>query len=124
MNEPNDSNTLEFPCRQDLDEWLRENHNKSRELWIKMYKKSSGIKSVDWKECVVKCLTWGWIDGKCKSVDDVSFVQRITPRRPKSNWSKRNCLIAQKLIDDGLMQPAGMAEVLRARADGRWDKNQ
>ena len=111
-----------FATRRDLEKWLKANHQKETELWVRMYKKGSAVPSVTWEDCVQACLSWGWIDGLRRSLDDVSFVQRLTPRRPKSVWSKKNCEHAERLIAAGQMQPAGLAHVEAARADGRWEQ--
>lgn len=78
--------------------------------------------SVTWKDCVIVAIAWGWIDSQRRSLDDVSFLQRLTPRRPKSNWSKINCDHAERLIAEGRMQPSGLQQVQAARDDGRWDR--
>lgn len=105
-----------------LETWLKKNHAVERELWVQIYKKDSGKRSVTWNDCVVASLIWGWIDGQKKSLDDVSFLQRLTPRRAKSNWSKKNREHAERLIIEGRMQPSGLAHVDAARADGRWEQ--
>lgn len=110
-----------FATLAELDAWLKKNHAKESELWVRMFKKGSGTPSVDWGDCVIAGLTWGWIDGQRKTFDEVSFIQRITPRRAKSTWSKKNREHAERLIAEGRMQPAGLAHVEAARADGRWD---
>ena len=112
--------SVAFATSAHLDKWLRANHARATELWVRIYKKGSGTPSVDWNDCVVAALAWGWIDGHKKSLDEDSFLQRLTPRRPKSNWSQKNCAHAERLIAEGLMQPAGLAHVEAARADGRW----
>lgn len=101
-------------------EWLRHNHNTETELWLKIYKKASGIQSIDWSEAVKMALCWGWIDGIKKSVDGDCYTQRFTPRRAKSIWSKRNTEHVAALIEQGLMQPAGLIHVEAAKVDGRW----
>ncbi len=111
-----------FPAFDDLDAWLRANHDRASELWVRIYKKSSGTPSVDWNDCVLAALTWGWIDGHKRSLDAASFLQRLTPRRPKSSWSKRNQAHAERLIAEGRMQPGGLAQVKAAKADGRWER--
>ena len=103
-----------------LDEWLRANHATERELWVRVFKKASGTPTVTWDDCVVAAITWGWIDGQRKAHDDVSLLQRLTPRRPRSGWSTRNRDHAERLIADGRMRPSGLAHVLAAREDGRW----
>ena len=118
MSEPE---PLAFATRDDLENWLAENHASETELWVKLYKKASGIPSVTWQDCVIAALAWGWIDGVRHALDDTAYLQRLTPRRPKSNWSQKNVAHAERLIAEGRMQPAGMAHVEAARADGRWD---
>lgn len=105
-----------------LEQWLRANHASATELWVRMYKKGSGTPSVDWNDCVLVALAWGWIDGQRRALDDVSFIQRLSPRRPRSSWSKINREHAERLIAAGRMQPSGLAHVEAARQDGRWDQ--
>jgi uncharacterized protein YdeI (YjbR/CyaY-like superfamily) len=109
-----------FETSESFYEWLRLNHKTETELWLKLYKKGSGIPSIDWNDAVKVALCWGWIDGIKKSVDSECYVQRVTPRRAKSIWSKRNTEHVEALIEQGLMQPAGLALVNAAKADGRW----
>jgi len=116
-----EANSLPFATRDDLEAWLSEHHATQTELWVKVYKKDSGIPSVTWEDCVIAALAWGWIDGVKNALDDTAWLQRLTPRKPRSNWSKKNVAHAEKLIAEGRMQPAGMAHVEAARADGRWD---
>lgn len=113
--------SLAFANSAALQQWLKKNHASQSELWVRIYKKGSGTPSVDWNDCVVAAITWGWIDGHKKSLDETAFLQRLTPRRPRSNWSQKNCAHAERLIAEGLMQPAGLAHVEAARADGRWE---
>ena len=101
--------------------WLEENHLHCSELWMRIYKKGSGHQSINWQESVKVALCWGWIDGLKKSLDDDSYLQRFTPRKAKSVWSKRNTEYVAQLIESGLMQEAGMIPVRLAKADGRWD---
>lgn len=111
-----------FETADQIEEWLRSNHATERELWVRMFKKASGTPTVTWNDCVIAAIAWGWIDGQRKSLDEVSFLQRLTPRRPRSNWSKRNCEIAERLIAEGRMQPSGLVHVEAARKDGRWEQ--
>lgn len=111
-----------FATRAELESWLKVNHAKSTELWVRIYKRASGRKSVDWKDCVEAGLAWGWIDGIRRAHDADSFLQRMTPRRPRSMWSKRNCETAELLIREGRMSPAGLAQVAAAKEDGRWER--
>ncbi len=100
--------------------WLRTHHATEEELWLRMYKKGSGVASVTWQEAVEVALCWGWIDGLRKSYDKESFLQRYTPRRPKSVWSEINTNTVTRLLKEGRMQPAGLKQVELAKADGRW----
>ncbi|MFC4456343.1 YdeI/OmpD-associated family protein [Deinococcus sonorensis] len=109
-----------FETIEQLEAWLSENHAAKTELWVRIFKKGSGTPTVTWDDCVVAALAWGWIDGQRNALDEVSFVQRLTPRRPKSSWSTRNCDLADRLIAEGRMQPPGLAHVQAAREDGRW----
>lgn len=111
----------EFATPEDLSRWLAANHDTSDELWIRLYKVKSGIPSVTWEQAVIEALAWGWIDAVKRSLDEVSWLQRFTPRRARSGWSQKNCRHAEKLIAEGRMQPAGLAQVEAAKADGRWD---
>ena len=88
---------------------------------MRIFKKGTGQATVTWDDCVIAALTWGWIDGIRKSLDEASFLQRMTPRRARSGWSQKNVQHAERLIAEGLMQAPGLAQVEAARADGRWD---
>lgn len=101
--------------------WLATNHARAPGLWLKLGKKDSGVRSVTYAEAVTVALTWGWIDGLKRSLDDTRWLQKFTPRAPRSLWSKINRDKALALIAAGAMMPAGLAEVERAKADGRWD---
>lgn len=106
-----------------LDDWLKERHATEKVLWVRVFKKASGVSSVTWEDCVIACLAWGWIDGQRKSLDEMSFLQRLTPRRRGSNWSARNIEHAERLIAMDKMHPSGLAQVELARCKGRWVKN-
>ncbi len=110
-----------FKTPKSLHTWLRNNHDKKDELFVKIYKKHSGIRSVTWNDVVIEALCWGWIDGVKKSFDDDAYLQRITPRRPKSTWSLVNTRHVQRLIEEGRMQASGLVHVNAAKADGRWE---
>ncbi len=105
----------------DFERWLRKHHAKATCIWVKYAKKKSGIPSVDWNQAVDVALCYGWIDGQSKSLDETYAIQRFTPRGSRSKWSKLNRERVARLTKAGLMQPAGLAEVERAKADGRWD---
>jgi uncharacterized protein YdeI (YjbR/CyaY-like superfamily) len=99
--------------------WLRK-HGDAAGLWLKIAKKDAGIASVTYAEALDVALCHGWIDGLKKSLDDRFFLQRFTPRKPRSLWSKINVGKATRLLEAGRMQPAGLREVEAAKADGRW----
>jgi uncharacterized protein YdeI (YjbR/CyaY-like superfamily) len=101
--------------------WLDEHHATSSGVWLRIAKKASGTASVTYDEALEVALCYGWIDGQKKSYDDASWLQKFTPRRLKSIWSKVNCAKAEKLIARGEMKPAGLAAVNQAKQDGRWD---
>jgi uncharacterized protein YdeI (YjbR/CyaY-like superfamily) len=110
-----------FATPADMDAWLDEHGEGSDGVWLKLARKTSGIQSVVYAEALEVALCHGWIDGQAKGLDEDHYVQRFTPRRARSKWSKRNRGKAEQLIAEGRMRPAGLAEVERARADGRWD---
>ena len=122
MPVPDPSIIMSFETPSDLDEWLRVNHAIESELLVKIFKKNSGIQSVSWNDVVVEVLCWGWIDGVKKSLDDQSYLQRITPRSARSIWSKRNTEHVERLISEGRMKEPGLVHVRAAKADGRWEK--
>ena len=118
---PQDLPTLAFPSADDWDAWLAENHAASDGLWIRIAKKASGIPTVAYPEVLEVAISHGWIDGQRRALDDTWFLQKFTPRRARSRWSKINREKAVALIEAGRMKPAGLLEVERAKADGRWD---
>ena len=111
---------IEFESQAEFERWLAEEHGRSDGVWLKMAKKGSGISTIGYAEAVEVALCYGWIDGQLKRVDDDYFVQRFTPRRARSRWSKINVRKAEDLIAAGRMKSPGLAEVERAKADGRW----
>lgn len=102
--------------------WLQKNYGKSEVVWLRIYKKGSGKKTVTYPEALDEALCYGWIDGQKKTHDDESFIQKFTPRRPRSMWSKKNREHVKRLIKEKRMTTAGMAQVEAAKKDGRWDK--
>jgi len=100
--------------------WLGKNHDKADEIWIKIHKVDSGLKSITPKQAIDVVLCWGWIDGLRKGLDDKSFLQRYTPRTRKSIWSRVNVDNVARLIVEGRMTGHGLREVELAKADGRW----
>jgi uncharacterized protein YdeI (YjbR/CyaY-like superfamily) len=121
MNSKQELPVKSFASPAEWAAWLDAEHESSAGVWIKLAKKGSGIASVSQQEAVEVALRYGWIDGQARSLDDQHWLQRYTPRRPRSRWSKRNRAKAIELIERGEMKPAGMREVARAKADGRWD---
>jgi uncharacterized protein YdeI (YjbR/CyaY-like superfamily) len=102
--------------------WLAAHHDAGPEgVWLKIAKKGSAVASVDYPQAVEVALCYGWIDGQKKGLDETHWLQRFTPRRSRSIWSKVNRAKAEALVEAGEMQPAGLAEMERAKADGRWD---
>ena len=110
-----------FASRDAWAAWLEERHATSDGLWLKLAKKGSGIDTVTYPQAVEVALCYGWIDGQVRKFDESYWLQRFTPRRTRSKWSKINRQRAIELIEKGEMKPAGLREVERARADGRWD---
>ncbi len=101
--------------------WLRKHHAKSPGVWLRIAKKNAELQSVTYAEAVDVALCYGWIDGLTKRYDESSWIQRFTPRRPKSLWSKVNREKAERLIESGQMKPAGLRAIESAKEDGRWD---
>jgi uncharacterized protein YdeI (YjbR/CyaY-like superfamily) len=118
---PTEFPTLTFENVATLEQWMHENHQQANGAWIKIAKKASGITSVTHDEALDIALCFGWIDGQRKSLDESWFLQKFTPRRPRSLWSKRNIEKVTNLIAAGRMQESGIAEIELAKADGRWD---
>lgn len=112
---------LPFASAAEWERWLEDNHAEAGGVWIEMAKKGTGIESVRYPEVLEGALSFGWIDGRREALDERYFLQRYTPRRPRSRWSRINRDTAERLMAEGRMRPAGLAEVERARADGRWD---
>ncbi|MBW8845958.1 MAG: YdeI/OmpD-associated family protein [Burkholderiales bacterium] len=109
-----------FKNAKAFEAWLKKNHAKSDGLWLKIAKRGAAEPSVTYPEAVEIALCWGWIDGQKKGLDDQHFLQRFTPRRARSIWSKINVDKVAALTAAGRMQPPGLAQVEAARADGRW----
>jgi uncharacterized protein YdeI (YjbR/CyaY-like superfamily) len=114
-------NITYFRAPANFRKWLEKNHAKKAELWVGFYKKGSGKPGITWPESVDQALCFGWIDGQKLPGDDQSWLQKFTPRRPGSGWSKRNTDHAQRLIESGEMTAAGLREIVAAKADGRWE---
>lgn len=113
---------LPFSSQKKWRSWLSKNFDKVDGIWMLLYKKDSGVKSITYDEALEEALCFGWIDGLRKKYDEKSYIQKFTPRRKRSIWSKRNRVKVEKLIKEGKMHNAGLAEVKKAKNDGRWDK--
>jgi uncharacterized protein YdeI (YjbR/CyaY-like superfamily) len=120
MQESNTSILL-FRRQKDWQDWLGANHATSSGAWLRLGKKRSAIQSVSYREALEAALCFGWIDAQKKGESEQAWLQRFTPRRDKSIWSKVNRGKAAALIKAGRMQPAGLEQVERAKKDGRWD---
>jgi uncharacterized protein YdeI (YjbR/CyaY-like superfamily) len=101
--------------------WLAENHATMPGLWLRLAKKAADLNSISYREALEEALCYGWIDGQKKSYDDQSWLQKFTPRGPRSIWSKINREKAEQLIESGRMRAAGLATIERARQNGNWD---
>jgi len=113
--------TVFFASAAEWEEWLEANHASSPGVRLKIAKKNTAIESVRYPEVLESALCFGWIDGRRETLDESYFLQRFTPRQPRSTWSKINREKAEGLVAAGRMRPAGLAEVERAKADGRWE---
>jgi uncharacterized protein YdeI (YjbR/CyaY-like superfamily) len=102
--------------------WLEKNHESETEIWVGFWKKASGKTGMNYDQALDVALCFGWIDGLVNKYDEVSYMQRFSPRRSKSVWSKINTKHIERLIKEGKMTPAGLAVVDAAKADGRWAK--
>ena len=111
-----------FTTQRSWETWLRRNHQSSAGLWLLLAKKGASRKSVSYLEALECALCFGWIDGQKKALDDDFWLQRFTPRRSRSIWSKINRTRALTLIEQGRMEAAGLVEIERAKSDGRWDE--
>ena len=113
---------LAFETPDTFEAWLTKNHDKSDGLWLKLFKKSSKRKTITYAEALDVALCYGWIDGRANKFDGDSWIQRFTPRGARSIWSKKNTDNVERLTSLGKMRPAGLEEVEKAKADGRWAK--
>jgi uncharacterized protein YdeI (YjbR/CyaY-like superfamily) len=116
-----DLEILSFADAGAFEEWLAAHHEESPGLWLKLRKKAPGVVALDYPQALDAALCFGWIDGQKRSFDDAHWLQRFTPRRPRSIWSRINREHVARLTAQGRMRPAGLREVERARADGRWE---
>jgi uncharacterized protein YdeI (YjbR/CyaY-like superfamily) len=121
MEEKKGEPVLELGDADAWAEWLEENHDSVRGVWLKIAKKGTGATTVSYEQAVEGALCQGWIDGQSSSYDDTYWLQRYTPRGPRSKWSQINCGRVEQLTAAGRMRPAGQAAVDAAKGDGRWD---
>ena len=112
--------TLVFNSQAEFERWMEANHAVSDGIWMKIAKKGTGQTTCVAAEALDVCLCFGWIDGQAKPIDETYYLQKFTPRRERSKWSKINVGKVAELIESGAMRPAGHAEIERAKADGRW----
>ncbi|MFB7777009.1 YdeI/OmpD-associated family protein [Streptomyces bauhiniae] len=116
-----DLETVAFASAEAFEAWLGENHAVSSGIWLKLRKKGPGIVALDYAQALDVALCYGWIDGQKAKWDDQWWLQRFTPRTPRSKWSKINRNKVAALVAQGRMRPPGQAEIDRAKADGRWE---
>ncbi|HEV8579173.1 MAG TPA: YdeI/OmpD-associated family protein [Thermoanaerobaculia bacterium] len=121
MGDKTELPVMPFEDQQAWSAWLEKNHAKSPGLWLKLAKKGSETQTVSYNEALEEALRYGWIDGQKKGHDESFWLQKFTPRGPKSIWSKINREKAEALIRSGRMTPAGLAAVESAKRDGRWE---
>ncbi len=112
---------IQLASQQEWEEWLEARHATSKGLWLKIAKKDSGIDSVSYAEALDSAIRYGWIDGQKGSHDEQFWLQKFTPRGPRSKWSRVNRDKAAELLRRGRMKPAGLAQIERAQQDGRWE---
>ena len=122
MSESSELLILPFASQSKWADWIAKQHDKSAGVWLKLAKKDSGISSVTYTEALEVALCYGWIDGQKNSFDEKYFLQKFTPRRPKSIWSKINVEKVERLIASGQIKPAGLKAIEAAKADGRWEQ--
>ena len=111
---------IAFESSRTFRAWLSKNHAKSPGIWLRVFKKGSGTKTISYAEALDQALCFGWIDGQKKLYDSESWLQKFTTRRPRSGWSKKNTEHAERLIKSRKMTSFGLAEIKAAKADGRW----
>lgn len=121
MSKPTELPILPFQSKKKFADWLAKNHDKSAGLWLKIAKKATDISTVTYAEALDVALCYGWIDGQRNGFDDQYFLQKFTPRRPKSIWSRINVGHVERLIASGEMKPSGLKAVEAAKQDGRWE---
>ncbi len=117
-----DFEIVSFKTAKEMEKWLAKNHAASKGIWLRLFKKNAGEKSITYDEALDEMLCYGWIDGQIQKYDEQSWIRKFTPRTAKSIWSKRNISHTERLINLGKMKASGLAEIEKAKADGRWEK--
>jgi uncharacterized protein YdeI (YjbR/CyaY-like superfamily) len=112
--------TLSFKSPLAFRSWLEKNYTRQEGIWLRIFKKASGKKSITYAEALDQALCFGWIDGQKQALDEHSWIQKFTPRRVRSGWSKLNTEHAERLVKTGQMTSVGLEQVIAAKADGRW----
>ena len=114
--------TLSFKTAAEFRNWLKKNHSESSGIWLRIFKKDADVQTITYAQALDEALCYGWIDGQKKGQDSQSWLQRFTPRKPGSVWSKKNTEHVERLIKSKKMMPAGLREVNAAKKDGRWKR--
>jgi uncharacterized protein YdeI (YjbR/CyaY-like superfamily) len=122
MNKSNTLPTLAFKTPEAFETWLEKHHDNSTGIWMKIFKKDSGQKTITYAEALDVALCYGWIDGQKQAFDEAAWLQKFCPRTAKSIWSKVNIGHVERLINEGRMRPAGLKAIENAKADGRWER--
>ena len=122
MTKLNTLPTIEFKTAETFETWLEKHHDNASGLWLKIFKKDSGKKTISYAEALDVALCYGWIDGQKQAYDEQSWLQKFCPRTAKSIWSKVNIGHVERLINNSKMRPAGLKAVEMAKADGRWER--
>ena len=113
---------ISFVSQNEFESWMEENNSLTEGIWVRFYKKNSFVISINYQEALDVALCYGWIDGQVKKYDELSYLQKFTPRRTKSMWSKRNKEHIARLNQENRMKPRGLKEVENAKSDGRWER--
>ncbi len=121
MTKGTDYPIIAFAAQKKFEQWLSKNHSKANGIWLQFFKKGSGLKTVNYAEALDEALCYGWIDGQIKKFDEKSWIQKFTPRRAKSTWSKRNREHIKRLMKCGRVKSSGLEKIEEAKADGRWE---
>jgi uncharacterized protein YdeI (YjbR/CyaY-like superfamily) len=121
MSSPQEIPIVHVADQREWNRWLEANHGAVAAVWLKLAKKGSPEPTVSYAEAIEEALCYGWIDGQIRAHDEHFYLQRFTPRRSRSKWSANNREKATRLIAEGRMRPAGLAQIEAAKVDGRWD---